>query len=179
LTLINFDAKKVNNYTQVTWKTDNEQNVDHFTVDRSDNGTQFYAIAQLPARNSGNLELYSFLDKKPVSSQAFYRLKCADIDGRIKFSSVVKVTATQKIGDLALLTNPVKEKLILVPGNNLEGEFQYSIFTNSGQIVQQGKTMIYQREHAQLPLKTSIKPGTYILTLKSSKHSLQIKFIVQ
>lgn len=178
LSLLDFDAKRVNNYTQVTWKTDKEENVDHFSVDRSDNGVLFYGITKMQARNSGRLESYSFQDKKPISNHAFYRLKSVDIDGSSKFSKVVRVSAVQTAVDLSLLTNPVQEKLTLVPGNELSGEFQYLIISSNGQMMQQGTIIIHPREHALITFKGLMKPGTYILNLKSPKQSLQIKFIV-
>jgi hypothetical protein len=179
LTLISFDARRVNNLINISWKTTNEQNVDHFKVERSDNGRQFYSIEQQKARNSGQLEVYAAVDKKPINSLAYYRLRSIDIDGSEQFSSVSKVTAGPQTNQLSLLTNPVKESLVLVPGNNFNGEFYYSIVTSSGQVVQQGNIVIEKGQYSLLPLKAYFKPGSYILSLNNNRQSAQIKFIVQ
>jgi hypothetical protein len=179
LTLISFDAKRVYSITNISWKTTNEQNVDHFNVERSDNGRQFYTIGQQEARNSGQLEVYTAIDKKGIHNLAYYRLRSVDIDGSEQFSSVVKVTTASQTSEISLLNNPVKEKLVLMPGNNFSGEFAYSIVTSNGQVAQRGNIILDKRLYSMLPLKSFIKPGSYILSLYNNSQRAQIKFIVQ
>ena len=89
--LLNFDAKRLSDYTQLYWKTNNEQNVSYFLVQRSDDGVHFTNIYEQPARSTGDMEHYSAKDNKPINKIAYYRLKSVDKEGFEKLSGVVKI----------------------------------------------------------------------------------------
>jgi len=71
LTLIKFEATKLNESTRIDWITNNEKNVDHFILERSDNNISFYSIAKVEARNLGNPQRYSSVDAKGISGTAY------------------------------------------------------------------------------------------------------------
>ena len=52
LNFISFTAERKTNYTLLKWTTANEQNVDHFAIERSNDGVRFYDIGRIAARNS-------------------------------------------------------------------------------------------------------------------------------
>ena len=67
LNLISFTAKRQDNFTQLAWTTVNEFNVRRFVAERSDDNLHFYAIGELPARNTGNLENYYSRDNRAIN----------------------------------------------------------------------------------------------------------------
>ena len=176
LTLISFNAKRISDYTQITWTTVDEHNVDHFKVERSDDNLHFYSIDQLPARNSGNVETYISKDYNPINHIAYYRLRSIDIDNNFRFSKIVSVK-DDKNGRLILLTNPVKDKLTLVSGNNLKGEFSYRINSADGQLLQQGSLIVENARQEEIILKKTIQPGAYFLRIANDSQTFSFKFI--
>ncbi|MBS1500983.1 MAG: T9SS type A sorting domain-containing protein [Bacteroidetes bacterium] len=90
--LLSFTGDKVDGKPQVqlVWKTQNEQNYTHFTIQRStDNGKTFDVIGSI---TSSGLGTYSFLDKSPSHhNDNQYRLKQEDISNNITYSNVVTV----------------------------------------------------------------------------------------
>ena len=179
LTLISFTAKYGGDFIALSWVTVDEENVDHFTVERSDDGISFYSIAQLPARNSGNRETYSIKDYKRVDQTAYYRLRMTDIDAKEKLSRIVMVTVLDESKGLALLTNPAHDKISLLTGNDLNGIFDYSINSMNGQLMQQGKLEITNGGNYELPLKQSLMKGIYSLEVKNNLQSFHFTFIRQ
>jgi hypothetical protein len=176
LTLIKFTATRQSSYTRVAWTTVNEQNVSHHVVERSDDNTRFYSIGQLPARNSGNLENYFLDDTRPINGTAWYRLRSVDFDSRESMSKIVSVKAD---GDdnLALVANPVYDKVVLRAGRDLAGNFQYQVYQQQGQLIQQGTLAIRSGETTELPLKTALAPGNYILRVTNGTRSFEYKII--
>ena len=163
----------------MSWVTVDEENVDHFTVERSDDGISFYSIAHLPARNSGNRETYSIKDYKRVDHAVYYRLRMTDIDAKEKLSRIVMVTVLDESKGLALLTNPAHDKISLLAGNDLNGIFDYSINSMNGQLMQQGKLEITNGGNYELPLKQSLMKGIYSLEVKNNLQSFHFTFIRQ
>ncbi|MDB5207593.1 MAG: type sorting protein [Flavisolibacter sp.] len=179
VTLIGFNAKRNNKYTEILWKTANENNIEYYTTERSDNGSYFYSLTQVRAHNLPDIQDYFVADKKTVNQYAYYRLKIVSTGGNIQYSSVIKVSNLNPVTSLHLQSNPVKSRLTLVPLNGLNGSFDYHIFSAGAQLVQKGKINIQSGGQVELPLRINAKPGSYTLTVSSKEQNFTIRFIVQ
>jgi hypothetical protein len=177
LTLVKFEATKLTGSTRIDWITNNERNVDHFILERSDNNISFYAIAKVDARNMGNTQRYSSNDAGAISGTAYYRLKITDRDGKEKYSFITKVSASNTTG-IQLLANPVKNNL-RIRSMNLDGIFNYTIHGNAGQIIAQGKTNISNGMQFLLDLPTNTRNGYYTISFSKGTEVYITRFIVQ
>ena len=171
LMLISFSAVKKQHYTEINWQTANEQNIDHFTVERSDNNANYYPVAQV----QGGRNNYTANDVKPINRIAYYRLRTVDNDGRDRLSKVVIITDAVSAGSISLLTNPVHDKIILVADGSVSGLFAYDIYTDNGQLVQKGNLSIAINGKHELPVNAFAK-GNYVITLKNNFLSYSYKF---
>lgn len=177
LTLVGFDAKRKNELTEVTWKTADEHNVNHFVVERSENGVDFYAIGKVTARNPGRIENYVLPDEKPLVNTAYYRLKSVDNDGSFTLSHIVRV-AESSAGNSLLVNNPVYNKIMLTAKGDLTGEFDYSLYDMNGKPVQRGKVNLRTNTQAIIPVSASIPSGTYTIHLHRQSIFISKKIIV-
>lgn len=178
LHLINFTAQRINNSTKLDWLTSNEENVSHFEVQRSNDNSNFYTIAQFPARNIPGVQAYSAYDNEPINRIAYYRIISVDIDGHTIVSKTIAVTLTNS-NKLLLLANPVQDAVTLTANGQLNGVFHYSILAMNGQLIQQGNLVIQNGGQYQLQLRSTVKPGAYILQVNNPSQSFQYKFIRQ
>lgn len=72
------------------WSTGERQNVSHFTIERSSDGTTFNEIALVFTGETGNT--YAYADKTNDSNTVlYYRLKMVTLNGSIEFSKVSRV----------------------------------------------------------------------------------------
>jgi len=131
LTILSFSGNRQGNDAILQWRTDNEENVSHFEVQRSSNGADFTSIGTVTA--GGNM--YSLTDPAVFNSQSvvYYRLKSIDIDSRFTYSAILKLSK-QENGLLTVFPNPVKSQLViggLKPGGIL------SIFSADGRLMNQ------------------------------------------
>jgi hypothetical protein len=177
LTLVSFDAKRKNGLTEVTWKTADEHNVNHFVVERSENGVDFYYIGKVTARNSGRMENYVLPDEKPLVNTAYYRLKSVDNDGSFTRSQIVRVTESPN-GNSLLVNNPVYDRIVLTAKGDLTGEFNYSLYDINGKPVQRGKVNLRTNTQVSIPLSASIPSGTYTIHLHKQSVTISKKIIV-
>jgi hypothetical protein len=179
VTLLHFDAKRANNYTEVVWTTTNEQRVSHFNVERSDNGFQFYPLSKVPARNSKNPETYTYKDQQPIIHMAYYRLRSVDEDGKESISRIVKVSEQGDNSMKVMAVNPVNRHITLIPKQNFSGQFEYLIYAATGQVMQKGRVTILQGQSTTIPVGTSLITGSYTLSLNNIQHSIRIKLLVE
>ncbi|MCW3118861.1 MAG: type sorting protein [Chitinophagaceae bacterium] len=178
ITLMSFTANRINDYIHLEWKTANEYNFDHFSLERSNDGSNFYSIEQVAGRNSGQTEAYSFNDKTPINNVAYYRLRSIDIDTKSKLSFVVTVRDNSAGNQMSLVVNPVHDRVILQAGLQVIGLFDYRITTTSGQLLQQGRLAINNGGQYQFPLNQNIIKGAYILTVTDMQKIYSFKLIV-
>jgi hypothetical protein len=177
MTLIDFTAKRQDNYTKINWKTASEYNMSHFIVERSDDGASFYSIGQVSARNRGIIENYQQLDHVPINKIAYYRLRCVNKDGKEILSRIVTVTESNG-GDLLLLNNPVHDRIRLLAGSTLKGSFHYQITMTNGQLVQQGTLTIQTSGQYEIPMNVKMQSGTYVLKVSDQVQSFDYKLLV-
>lgn len=88
ISLLYFDAKKVDDIVKLGWATGSEINNDYFAVERSTNGHGFYQLGIVDgAGNSTSDRQYSFTDYVPYDEN-YYRLAQHDYDGKISLSEI-------------------------------------------------------------------------------------------
>jgi hypothetical protein len=78
------------NRVNLNWSTYTEQDVDHFSIEKSINGgVSWHKIAQVPAvGNSQMQQFYSYIDYSPLSPRGYYRIVSVDIDCSRQYSLV-------------------------------------------------------------------------------------------
>ncbi|MDB4904374.1 MAG: Cadherin-like beta sandwich domain protein [Mucilaginibacter sp.] len=163
--LLSFTASKISGGSQITWKTENEQNYTYFTVERSTNGGTTFDV--LGSVTSSALGTYSFLDKAPVKGSNKYHLKIEDLNGTITYSQVVSLDyltpGNSNISNIIIYPNPVSNtiNLSITQNSNLSPKLSYSIKVSNitGTVVKNGntKTAAWQENASNLT------PGTYVL----------------
>jgi hypothetical protein len=108
IVLKDFQATLVGNSVKCSWETATEINNDHFTLERSENGTDFYEMAQVKgAGNKNSSSLYSYWDERAAEGISYYRLKQTDFDGTTSYLGVRTVENKEGKPVLTLYPNPV------------------------------------------------------------------------
>ena len=168
---------------QLEWTTYTENNVDHFEVERSSDGQSFSEIGQVTAvGNSSSKTNYNLLDASPINGDNFYRVKSVDIDGRLTYSSVIRISlGTSGNRSVAVYPNPVKGSQLTLQINNLDkGNYSILMFNHMGQQVSQFQVSLSNETTTQtLQLPSSLKPGVYNLLISNGALKLTKTFIVQ
>lgn len=112
VSLLDFKATKLDNASQLTWKTAYEKNNLGFDIERSADGKTFTKIGyQKSIAQNGNSEGlldYLFTDNRPLSGINYYRLKQMDIDGKLTYTNVVNVVFG-KVQGIKLYPNPASQ----------------------------------------------------------------------
>ena len=177
--LVQFDAKRINASTLVSWTTTDEFNVSHYEVERSENGIAFNVIGNVPARNLMSLQQYEFSDSKPLKGVTYYRLRSVDADGKSKLSKVLAVSDRLNTDNYFAATNATHGSITIIAGSSHNGDYTYHINTFGGQTIQQGRLNIVHGGSYSIPLTSSVAGGVYILDVQYANFHYQQKILVQ
>jgi hypothetical protein len=96
--LLSFTGTLSNEAGKIHWVTEDERGLQSFTIERSDNGRDFYPIAIMPAMNEKGQLLYEYVDKAvSKTTPAFsYRLKITYTDNKEGYSPLIFLYADNK-----------------------------------------------------------------------------------
>ncbi|UXP32308.1 T9SS type A sorting domain-containing protein [Reichenbachiella agarivorans] len=77
----------------LTWATTTEIFNDYFSVERSDDGIDYYEIARVAGHGNSNTKIeYIYHDFTVQSSTSYYRLKQVDFDGEFEYFDQVRLS---------------------------------------------------------------------------------------
>ncbi|MBC7872677.1 MAG: T9SS type A sorting domain-containing protein [Ferruginibacter sp.] len=177
--LISFSAERRAGISYLKWITDNEQNVDHFDVQRSYDALNFSTIGNLSARNSGAQEQYFFEDHSALNGFAYYRIRSVDIDRKTSYSKIAVVSETVLPANSFVVLNPVRDAITVFNKTGDAGSFDYRLFNSSGQLCLKGNIYMNNNGGTVLPLPSQTAAGIYVLELSNDRTQFRQKILVE
>jgi len=133
--LLNFSLQKNSSSISLSWATAEESNMDHFEIQRSENGRDFISLGSVPNRNQFIQNNYSFDDNHPLKNVSYYRLKMVGATGDISYSRIIPVKFNSTGSAVNLYPVPWHRgtPLNVVNPNNQKLTVQF--FNESGQMI--------------------------------------------
>lgn len=152
----------------VIWETANDNETTLHAVERSNNGTDFNAVATLAGKKSSTGKLqYAFADKSFTDGSVYYRIRITGGDNKISYSKTIKVQSEKiKKDNISIYPNPVKNSGILEINAGKKTEAIINIInTNGSKIIT--KKIILKQGYNLYPLNEAINlpAGVYIITV--------------
>jgi len=120
----------------VEWKVDNQSNMKQYEVEKSTDGNNFSKAATVQATHTST-EDYSWIDKEPLGTNNYYRVRSIDINGKTGYTSVVKVqTGGVARKGISIFPNPIVNGSVnLRLTNQPEGIYQVRVVNQLGKPV--------------------------------------------
>jgi hypothetical protein len=172
LNLTAFNASLTDRKVQLVWTSLNEQNVDGFEVERSNDGRNFASVGKVKASNRSEAA-YTFADHAPLAGLSYYRLKMIDNDGSVKYSSVVTID-NRKTVSANVFPNPTTGNLGVTHPKATTGA-RISIMSAEGRQV---KTFVVASGTVQTNLNVSdLSQGNYVLIFDNDGSKSITKFV--
>ncbi|HVU56326.1 MAG TPA: T9SS type A sorting domain-containing protein [Puia sp.] len=173
VSLLTFTATGVDSRSLLSWSTAQEQNTDHFDIERSVDGVSFSSIGAVQAAgNSSLVKEYSYIDASPVMGADYYRLKMVDLDGNFTYSKIAVVSfRASGPAVIAAYPNPAHDNFSLSFKNMTPGRYRMSMLSVAGQEVMskniQISNPIDQTETVHLPV---LAAGSYWIRIIDEKN---------
>jgi hypothetical protein len=174
VTFMGIVAKKTSdNSVSVLWDVADEIDVKGYEVERSTNGTDFSSVGFVTAHGKS---AYSFTDNYAVTGTVFYRVKNVDLDGKFKYSSVVRLTGKRTL-NIKMFPMPATSKVTIQHDRTGTGA-SITVTTVDGRTVKQMNLAsgTYQTD-VQL---NNMAPGMYLVRLNDGNGVVEtVKLVKQ
>ncbi len=137
LQLLSFTAMLKGKQTLLNWKTTNEQNTDHFELERKlSKENSFSFLATIKAKRNSSEALYQYADNLLTAGVTYYRLKEIDNNGLNNYSQVVLVNLqTTNTATLKVYPNPVLTQMNIVFNASESKTYQLQLVDALGRTV--------------------------------------------
>ena len=166
----------------IDWTAYSEQNLSHYEIERSADGSSFAAAGTVTARNLSADTKYNWYDATPLRGTNFYRIKSVDADGQLTYSPVMKVNLDKSIKGFTVYPNPVTGGYLSVQSSDLSrGDYTVKIYSSGGQqVVAQRFNHSGGAVNKTIQLPAGTKAGVYSLYIESEGNRMLTKsFMVQ
>jgi hypothetical protein len=178
ITLLNFSAAPAGNQVDVQWTTATEVNNSYFTVERSQDGTNFDSIArvetQAPGGNSATPLNYSAVDAHPFAGVSYYRLKTTDMTGNSTYSLIAPVDFTKK-QNFTVYPNPSRGNLYVTGMDLNTTNVETQWFDMSGKLLAQALVPV---QGGSANLSVNLNNGIYVLKLNFPDGTSSVQNII-
>ena len=172
LTLESFTGKINGCSADLTWKTADEQNTSHFTVEFTTDGTHWQQLTNIAAQGNGAGKVYKYnVNQNERAVQ--YRLLMADRDGVVKYSPIVAVTSNCMQGEfLKVFPNPVisgSGTLQVQLFTHREGKVKLLLRNAAGQVLLSRNIELAEGYNSASIATGAFIAGTYLLSVVDEK----------
>lgn len=176
--LVSFNGNLNKNKIQLHWMIAENETAKHFEIQRSTNGSDFTTVSVVNGTQKSGTETYGF-SEITSSARVLYRLKMYDVDSKAEYSkTLVFTTENSNQRSLKVVTNPVKEKLVISFTNTGSEVAQVNIYDNLGRIMQrQSLNAVEGVNTSTIALNANYRPGLYIVELITKAGKLSEKLI--
>jgi hypothetical protein len=161
ITLLQFSGKQEGSVANLQWSTSTESNSKEFVLEKSSDGSSFYAIATIEAAgSSAERQDYSFRDNF-LSASNYYRLRMVDADRNGRYSEVVLIKTNTSKQNVWVINNPFNQHIDLRFSQNAK-QTRVQLISISGSVVAD-KQLTNQVGQYRWQLPGGIPSGTYII----------------
>jgi hypothetical protein len=136
------------------WSVAEQQGIESYIVERSNNGSEFTSIGTVTANNLQQYN-YSFTDASPLKGKNYYRLKMME-PGRYSYSHVVTISGNGKAG---LQVYPVPAKDVITVERNTSDITEATITDMQGKVLMRVR-LTQSRQEIDI---ASLAKGMYVL----------------
>ena len=175
--LISFNAAwlQKGKTARLDFKTDKENGICCFDIEKSSDGFNFYSIGTLPAKNTAGIQQYNFVDNNAKNKNQYYRLKIKGIAGQMDYSNIQQLQ-NEKATEILVFPNPTTDVLQLQLNKSYD-KINVQVTNVAGQMVKQ-LTIPASNQVITIPVQ-NLPAGKYWLQLQNGKEKQTLQFIKQ
>jgi hypothetical protein len=176
-----FNAAKGTGYNTLNWSAECTSESVNFDIERSADGKNFTSINSITATRLDCLQPFNYVDNSNLSGTVYYRIKITDFNGKVTYSSVVRIaTAQTDMKLVGVLPNPVSNTAQLNIISAKKDNVQLYVVSMTGQLVQRSTVQLQPGSSIINLDVTNLQNGMYTIKGTFSDGTVSaVKFVKQ
>ncbi len=166
----------------IKWITASEINNDYFTLEKSNDGKDFYSLATIMGAGNSNVEnTYEYYDSEPVGGTVYYRLSQTDFNGDKQTFKIIAAncSGSQTTEDNFIIINNPAHESVQLQLTGTEGTRYILSF-----IDQLGRQLIEKKVYLENTTQTitvntqTLSEGIYSVVFRSTDNIITKQLII-
>jgi hypothetical protein len=177
VTIADFAIKCNEASKQLSWKSNQSDNIAFFEVQSSTLNEPYVTIGKIYPLSTGNvLQVFGYTDEGKNRNQSFYRVRITGKDGNVVFTNTIGCNS--KIGDnLVVFPNPVKTEVKMQLQSSYKEEANVFILSSDGRKVKNTLLPLKKGLNELIIPVTDLPPGSYVIRFSTNQQMISSKFI--
>lgn len=169
--LVSFSAvPQAGNISALYWNTANETTTRQFVIEQGNDGKKFTTVSTVMAKGKINNDYHAIV-VDPRESVVYYRLRIIAQDGSDSYSPIIKIDRRKNAAGISVLTNPVKDVIILNCTNNSLNHTQARLINSNGTVV---RSFLMQPGRQYIDVK-GLPTGIYYLRTETGNSRILVQ----
>ncbi|MBI2258979.1 MAG: T9SS type A sorting domain-containing protein [Flavobacteriia bacterium] len=167
--LISFTGENIIRKNELNWITASETNNNYFSVEKSENGLDYFLLSKVSSLNGGNSlnsSSYTLIDENPYEKGTYYKLIQTDIDGKDKFLSQIFVD-NNKNETLVIMPNPINDYFVIQFSSDSNQETKIQVTDIFGRVIYKDLINSMNNKYEKIIDSKDFKDGVYFLDIEN------------
>lgn len=181
--LMNFTGQPQNEFVLLQWVTASETNNDYFSIERSEDGFNYYPVADISGAGNSNEEIgyhYSDVVNSLGNSHIYYRLKQTDFNGKSEtIGSVVCAPEVENAFGSMIISYSASNKSIGISFTSDKDQSGHvNLYGISGSLISTTDFELSEGNNLILSRMNDLNSGVYIISLTVGEEAYNEKIIL-
>lgn len=178
LTLLDFSAACLDGYSELRWTSASEQNLSHYTIEKSRDGYAWITVGEVEAIGNNNQEnSYSFIDAEQ-SDFSYYRLKNRNFDGTINTLATLTNDCRGNGSSINVYPNPSSGNFVVeINSDEIIGTAILLLSDMNGKTIQKREVYL-DKGVSSVHYENEIDSGVYFLYILGVKKEFEVLKLV-
>lgn len=179
--VIYFNAAKANGYNTLNWQASCSSAQATFELLRSADGINFVSINSITASQARCAQPFNYNDNTAPSGTVYYRLKMIDVDGKVAYSAIVKLSNQVKDIELSgIAPNPVVNIAQVKINTTKKDVVELAVVSADGKVVYRSSLQLQPGSSIVNVDISNLPSGVYMIKgIFSDGQTNTVKFIKQ
>lgn len=181
VSILSFTGNWKNGVVSLQWVTEKESNIDHYEVERSEDGVSYSKKGTVAALNTDIKHGYGFDDTNLQQPFYYYRVKVIEKSGQFKYSNVLMLKDSQQVRGvrMKILPNPIDNWFTASFQDPVTADISVRMMDLSGREVWKGEKHANNVYNLTFNINTHIEPGVYVIQVRDKENMASQKVLVR
>ena len=182
ITLNNFNGVLMNQRIDLSWATMMESGVDHFEIQRSDDGLNFQDIDSVESKmqittNSYQLQ-YNYSDEHPLAGISYYRIEVIGKNGNTTQSTIIDIN-NNSVEGTRIYPTITQNNMVFVESNKNLRAVKMEFYDLSGRKISETYwETLNSRQSAEISKSGMLPAGTYVARITAGGEPVKSQLLI-
>jgi hypothetical protein len=178
--LLNFDGACANSKITLKWSTASETNNDYFTLEKSTDGSSYFAIAVINGAGNSSTSLdYFYNDDNLTAGTFYYRLKQTDNNGEFKYYDAITVNSCGENSSFNIFSDLQNNHLHIENISFVDGKYSMVLLNSVGQIIRTSELSVSKGHNSFEYDLSELGKGMYVVSVYGAEKPVTKKIILR